>query len=42
MKNSNSVVLSELLSPTTMNLDLKSADRNSVLSELVNQIPAAR
>jgi len=39
MKNSHSVVLSELLSPATLNLDLKSADRDSVLSELVNQIP---
>ncbi len=35
----NSVVLSELLSPATINLALKSADRDSVLSELVNQIP---
>ena len=39
MKNSHSVVLSELLSPTTIALDLKSADRDAVLSELVNQIP---
>jgi len=39
MKNSNPVVLSELLSPATINLDLKSADRDSVLDELVNQIP---
>jgi len=39
MKNSHSVVLSELLSPATIALDLKSADRDAVLSELVNQIP---
>jgi mannitol/fructose-specific phosphotransferase system IIA component (Ntr-type) len=32
-------VLSELLTPATINLNLKSADRDSVLSELVNQIP---
>jgi nitrogen PTS system EIIA component len=35
----NSVVLSDLLSPAAINLDLKSADRDSVLQELVNQIP---
>ncbi len=39
MKNSTSVVLSELLSPATINLNLQSADRDAVLSELVNQIP---
>ena len=39
MKNTGSVVLSELLSPATINLNLKSADRDSVLGELVNQIP---
>jgi mannitol/fructose-specific phosphotransferase system IIA component (Ntr-type) len=39
MKNSGSIVLSELLSPATVNLNLKSTDRDSVLSELVNQIP---
>jgi mannitol/fructose-specific phosphotransferase system IIA component (Ntr-type) len=39
MKNSNLVVLNELLSPAAINLDLKSADRDSVLGELVNQIP---
>ncbi|MGD0261568.1 MAG: PTS sugar transporter subunit IIA [Verrucomicrobiota bacterium] len=39
MTNSNAVVLSELLSPATINLDLKSTDRDSVLAELVNQIP---
>jgi mannitol/fructose-specific phosphotransferase system IIA component (Ntr-type) len=40
MKNiNNSVVLSELLSPATINLNLRSLDRDSVLQELVNQIP---
>jgi mannitol/fructose-specific phosphotransferase system IIA component (Ntr-type) len=39
MKNSNALVLSELLSPAAINLDLKSADRDSVLGELVSQIP---
>ncbi len=39
MKNAKPVVLSELLSPATINLDLKSADRDAVLAELVNQIP---
>jgi len=39
MKNSNSIVLSELLSPAAINLNLTSADRTSVLEELVNQIP---
>jgi mannitol/fructose-specific phosphotransferase system IIA component (Ntr-type) len=39
MKNSTSVVLSELLSPAAINLDLKSANRDAVLGELVNQIP---
>jgi mannitol/fructose-specific phosphotransferase system IIA component (Ntr-type) len=39
MKNSVPVVLGQLLSPAAINLDLKSADRDSVLSELVNQIP---
>jgi PTS system nitrogen regulatory IIA component len=39
MKNSHSVVLSELLTPATINLDLRSPDRDSVLSELVAQIP---
>ncbi len=39
MKRSTSVVLSELLSPAAMNLNLKSTDRDSVLGELVNQIP---
>ena len=40
MKNSGSVVLSELISPATINLNLKSADRDAVLDELVGQIPA--
>jgi len=39
MKHSNTLTLSELLSPAVINLDLKSADRESVLGELVNQIP---
>jgi len=39
MDNAKSVVLSELLSPATIILDLKSGDRESVLAELVNQIP---
>jgi nitrogen PTS system EIIA component len=39
MKNYNSVVLSGLLTPASINLDLKSVDRDSVLDELVNQIP---
>ena len=39
MKNSGAIVLSELLSPATIHLNLKSADRNAVLSELVARIP---
>lgn len=39
MKNSHAVVLSELLSPATIALDLKSTDRNGVLGELVTRIP---
>ncbi|SPE60803.1 putative PTS IIA-like nitrogen-regulatory protein PtsN [Verrucomicrobia bacterium] len=39
MKNSNSVVLSELLSPSTVILNLKSGDKDAVLSELVEHIP---
>ena len=39
MKNSHSVILSELLSTATVNLDLQSTDRDSVLAELVDQIP---
>jgi len=39
MTNSHSVVLSDLLSPATVKLDLQSSDRHEVLAELVNQIP---
>jgi mannitol/fructose-specific phosphotransferase system IIA component (Ntr-type) len=39
MKNSNPVVLSEILSPATVDLNLKSVDRDTVLAELVNLIP---
>ncbi len=39
MQNSDKVVLSNLLSPAAINLDLKGVDRDSVLAELVNQIP---
>ena len=39
MTNSHSVVLSALLSPETIKLDLQSTDRDSVLTELVDQIP---
>jgi nitrogen PTS system EIIA component len=39
MNNAHSVVLSELLSPATIQLDLQSADRDSALDELVKQIP---
>jgi mannitol/fructose-specific phosphotransferase system IIA component (Ntr-type) len=39
MKNSGSVAISELLSPTAINLNLQGADRDAVLAELVNQIP---
>jgi PTS system nitrogen regulatory IIA component len=39
MKTANAVILSELLLPAAINLDLKSADRESVLGEMVNQIP---
>jgi len=37
--NNSSVVLSELISPATINLNLKSTDRDGVLEELVAQIP---
>lgn len=40
MKNSGPLVLSELISPTTINLNLQSTDREAVLEELVRQIPA--
>ncbi len=39
MENSASVLLNELLSPARIQLDLESKDRESVLRELVNQIP---
>ena len=40
MKKSNEpVLISELLVPATINLSLRSHDRDSVLGELVNQIP---
>lgn len=39
MNQSTSVVISELLSPQTINLDLHGTDRDSVLKELVDQIP---
>lgn len=39
MKNTSSLRLSQLLSPERINLNLRSADRETVLGELVNQIP---
>lgn len=39
MKNPGSVALGRLLAPATVNLNLVSNDRDSVLGELVNQIP---
>ena len=39
MTSYSPAVLSELLSPATINLDLKSTDRETVLGELVHQIP---
>jgi mannitol/fructose-specific phosphotransferase system IIA component (Ntr-type) len=39
MKNSASLSLGDLLSSATINLDLKSPDRDAVLSELINQVP---
>jgi len=39
MNTAHSVVLSQMLSPASINLNLKSADRDSVLSELVDQVP---
>jgi nitrogen PTS system EIIA component len=39
MNNSHSVVLSDLIAPATINLNLQSPDRDAVLSELVNQVP---
>jgi mannitol/fructose-specific phosphotransferase system IIA component (Ntr-type) len=40
MKNSTPVVLNQLLSAETINLQLKSPSRDGVLEELVAQIPA--
>jgi mannitol/fructose-specific phosphotransferase system IIA component (Ntr-type) len=40
MKNSGPIVLSELISPGSIQLNLKSTDRDAVLEELVNQITA--
>lgn len=39
MNHSTTVVLSELLRPTTIQLNLQSGDRDGVLHELVSQIP---
>ncbi|HEU5124037.1 MAG TPA: PTS sugar transporter subunit IIA [Verrucomicrobiae bacterium] len=39
MKNSGPIILSDLISPASINLNLTSHDRESVLSELVGQIP---
>lgn len=38
MKNSGPIVLSQLLAPTSVNLELKSTDRDGVLEELVNHV----
>jgi mannitol/fructose-specific phosphotransferase system IIA component (Ntr-type) len=40
MKNPGPIVLSQLMSPTSINLNLKGSDRDGVLEELVNQIAA--
>lgn len=39
MNNASSIPLGDLLSPATISLNLKSADRESVLEELVDRIP---
>jgi mannitol/fructose-specific phosphotransferase system IIA component (Ntr-type) len=39
MKKTSPGAISELLSPATINLSLKSSDRDAVLEELVQQIP---
>ncbi len=39
MNNTSAVIISELLSPARINLSLRSTDRDSVLQELVDQIP---
>ena len=38
MKSQGSIVLSEILSPASIHLNLKSTDREGVLEELVNQV----
>jgi len=38
MKNQGSIVLSKLMSPASVNLNLKGTDRDGVLEELVNQV----
>ncbi|HYG24970.1 MAG TPA: PTS sugar transporter subunit IIA [Verrucomicrobiae bacterium] len=40
MKNSGPVVLSQLIPPACIDLNLQSKDRDGVLGELVNHIPA--
>ncbi|HWD92960.1 MAG TPA: PTS sugar transporter subunit IIA [Verrucomicrobiae bacterium] len=40
MKNPGPIVLSQLMSPASVNMELKSTDREAVLEELVNQIAA--
>jgi mannitol/fructose-specific phosphotransferase system IIA component (Ntr-type) len=40
MKNPGPLILSELISPATINLNLQSTDRDAVLEELVNHISA--
>jgi len=42
MKNSGQVILNQLLSPATINLNLTSSDSEAVLAELVDQIPELR
>ena len=39
MKNEGPILLSKLIPPAAINLDLKSGSRDAVLEELVNQIP---
>jgi nitrogen PTS system EIIA component len=38
MKNQGSISLSKLMSPASVNLNLKGSDRDTVLEELVNQV----
>ena len=38
MNTQGSIVLSKLLSPASVNLNLKGTDRDGVLEELVNQV----